>query len=123
VTAVASLLFLAAGGLEAIVHSVASSPAHAGQLALLGPTLVEYGTSALAHGLALAAPIVLAALIGNVGLALISRAAPAANVFSIALAGVLVIGGIVLVATTTELIGAIFDDAQRAVSVLLTGTT
>ena len=122
ISAIASLLFLAAGGLEAIVHSVAAGPAHVGQLAMLGPTLIEHATSAFAHGLALAAPIVLAALIGNVGLALISRAAPAANVFSIALAGVLVIGGLVLLATTTELVGSIFDDARRAVSVLITGT-
>ena len=62
ITAIAGLAFLAGGGLEAIVRSVAS-PVHTTQLALLGPMLMREGTAALGHGLALAAPIVLAALI------------------------------------------------------------
>lgn len=118
VMSLAGLVFLAVGGLEAIVQSAASGPAHVGHIALLGPVLLEQGVSAFGHGLALAAPIVLASLVGNIGLALVSRAAPAANVFSIALPGVLVIGGLVLLATSADLIGGLSDAARDATSIL-----
>jgi flagellar biosynthetic protein FliR len=118
ITSVAGLLFLATGGLESIVQSASASPATIGQLALLGPQLLAEGTSAFSHGLALAAPIILASLVGNVGLALINRAAPAANIFSIALPAVLVLGGIVLLATSGELVGGLLNDARSALDVL-----
>ncbi len=121
VTSIAGLVFLAVGGLEAIVHSVAASPAHIGHVALLGPELLREGTAAFTHGLSLAAPIVLAALVGNLGLALVSRAAPAANVFSIALAGVLILGGVVLLSTAGELVGGIATDARHSVDLLIGG--
>lgn len=122
VMSLAGLVFLAVGGLEAIVQSAAAGPAHIGHIAALGPILLEQGTSAFGHGLALAAPVVLASLVGNVGLALISRAAPAANVFSIALPGVLVIGGLVLLATAGDLVGGLSDMAREATSILVGDT-
>ena len=114
---IASLAFLGAGGLEAIVRSVAASPATITDVALLGPNLVRAATSAFGHGLALAGPIVLAALVANIGLAVMNRAAPAVNVFSISLPAVLVLGGIVLLATSGKLFGGIVDAAQREVAV------
>jgi flagellar biosynthesis protein FliR len=68
----------------------------------------------MGHGLALASPIVLAALVGNVALALMNRAAPAANVFSIAFAAVLVIGGIVLLATASGFVTGVAAVAKEA---------
>jgi flagellar biosynthesis protein FliR len=121
VMALAGLVFLAGGGLEAIVQSATSAPASVFHVGMLGPALLEHGTSAMGHGLALAAPIVLAALVGNIGLALISRAAPAANIFSIALAAVLIIGGLALVATSGELIAGLTGDAREAITVLTGG--
>ncbi len=121
VTTLAGLAFLTAGGLEAIVQSAAAAPAHPAQLAVLGPMLLEQGCSAFGHGLALAAPIVLAALVGNIGLALINRAVPAANVFAISLAGVLIIGGIALLGSAGEVVGRILDHAQQAVNILVDG--
>ena len=112
------LCFFAVGGLEAIVQSATSAPASITHVAFLGPALIEHGASAMSHGLALAAPIILAALVGNVGLALISHAAPAANIFSIALAAVLVIGGITLQATSGDLVGGLTRDARVAVTIL-----
>ncbi len=114
---IAGLAFLGAGGLEAIVRSVAASPATLTDVALLGPGLMRAATSAFGHGLALAGPIVLAALVANIGLAVMNRAAPAVNVFSISLPAVLVLGGIVLLATSGKLFGGIVDAAQRAVAV------
>ncbi|GEM_PF-1045338 len=121
VTTLAGLAFLAGGGLEAIVQSATSAPASVLHIGMLGPALLAHGTSAMGHGLALAAPIVLAALVGNIGLALISRAAPAANIFSIALAAVLIIGGLALVATSGDLIAGLTSDAREAITVLTGG--
>jgi flagellar biosynthetic protein FliR len=112
------LAFLAAGGLEAIVRSAAASPADLAQLSALGPALVRHATAAFTHGLALAAPIVLAALVGNLALAVMNRAAPAVNVFSIALGAVLVLGGGVLLATAAHLVGTATDTARSAIDLM-----
>jgi flagellar biosynthetic protein FliR len=114
---VAALAFLSGGGLEEIARSTAAAPARVEHLLSLGPALIEYGSSAFGHGLALASPIVLAALVGNVGLALMNRAAPAANVFSISLAGVLVIGGFVLLATASGFVTGVIEAAKNAGSI------
>ena len=80
------------------------------------PTLLRHGTAAFGHGLALAAPIVLAAFVGNLGLAVMNRAAPAVNVFSIALGGVLILGGVVLARRPARraLIATASTDDRRA---------
>jgi flagellar biosynthetic protein FliR len=118
-TTVASLAFLSAGGLEAIVRGVAAAPAaELSQLTDLGPALVRHATSAFGHGLALAAPTLLAAFVGNVALAVMNRAAPAVNVFSIALSAVLVLGGLVLLATAAQTIGAMIDTSRTAIDLL-----
>ncbi len=114
---IAALVFLGSGGLEAVVRSVAASPTSITDIALLGPELVRAATSAMGHGLALAGPIVLAALVTNIGLAVMNRAAPAVNVFSISLSAVLIVGGVVMVATSGTLFGGIADVARRAVAV------
>ncbi|HEY0991299.1 MAG TPA: flagellar biosynthetic protein FliR [Kofleriaceae bacterium] len=112
-----SLAFLAAGGLEAIVRSAGASPADLAQLATLGPAFVHHATAAFGHGLALAAPILLASFVGNVALAVMNRAAPAVNVFSIALSAVLVLGGMVLLATAAHLVAGATDTARAAIDV------
>ena len=114
---VAALVFLGSGGLEAIFRSVAASPTSVTDVAFLGPELVRAATSAMGHGLALAGPIVLASLVTNVGLAVMNRAAPAVNVFSISLPAVLILGGIVMLATSGTLFAGITDVARRAVAV------
>lgn len=118
ITAIAALAFLGAGGLEEIVRSASAEPARVGHLLSIGSALIEHGTSAFTHGLTLAAPMVLAALVGNIGFALMNRAAPAANVFSIALAGVLIIGGLVMLATASGFIGGVAEIAKQAVEII-----
>jgi flagellar biosynthetic protein FliR len=120
-TALAGLAFLEVGGLEATVRSVASGPVHVGQLVALGPELLRHATSAFTHGLTLAAPIMLAALVGNIGLAVMNRAAPAINMFSIALGAVLLVGGAILIATAAGLAGSALDTARDAATQLLGG--
>ena len=111
------LAFLAAGGLESIVRSAGSSPADLAQLAVLGPAFVHHATSAFGHGLALAAPILLASFVANVALAVMNRAAPAVNVFSISLSAVLILGGMVLLATAAHLVAGVTDTARTAIDV------
>jgi flagellar biosynthesis protein FliR len=101
-TTIASLAFLSVGGLEAVVRGVAAGPAQLSHFAALGPQLLTEGTAAFGRGFALAAPIVLAALVGNLGLAVLNRAVPSINVFSISLASVLIIGGLTLLATSAS---------------------
>jgi flagellar biosynthetic protein FliR len=117
-TTLASFAFLTAGGLEAVVRSAAASPANIAQLAALGPALIHHATSAFGHGLALAAPIMLAALAGNIALAVMNRAAPAINMFSIALSAVLILGGMVLLATSAHLVAGLSDTARAAIDAL-----
>jgi flagellar biosynthesis protein FliR len=114
--ALAGLAFLMTGGFEAVVRSTAE-PAHP-SLALLGPEVLRAATAAFGHGLALAGPVVLACLVGNLGLAVLNRAAPAINVFSISLAAVLILGGFVLLATSTSLVGGIVQAARDAIESL-----
>ena len=116
ITSLGSLAFLAAGGLEAIVRGVAA-PAHLLDLAALGPELVREGTAAMGHGLALAGPVVLAALVANIGMAVMNRAAPAVNVFSVALSAVLIAGGTILIGASGSIVGGIVHNAQQAVDV------
>lgn len=117
-TTLASLAFLRSGGLESIVTGVAGEPASMIDLALLGPSLIEHGTAAFGHGLALAAPVVIAALVGNLGLALMNRAAPAVNVFSVSLAAVLVIGGIAMIASSPAFVAGAISTAREAAAIL-----
>ncbi|MCX5742154.1 MAG: flagellar biosynthetic protein FliR [Proteobacteria bacterium] len=117
-TTIASLAFIQVGGFEAIARGVAGRPAHLTELAYLGPQLIEHGTAAFGHGLALAAPVVIAALVGNLGLALMNRAAPAVNVFSVSLPAVLMIGGLVLVASAPSFIAHVVSVARTAAAIL-----
>ena len=47
-----------------------------------------------------------------------NRAAPALNVFSIALAAMLIVGGVVLLASAAHLVGGATEAARTAVDIL-----
>lgn len=121
VAAVGGLAFLAAGGLEAMVRAIATP---VGPLALAhgleGALAAAIAVSAGALGVA--APILLTATIVNVGLALINRAAPAVNVFSVSLPIVLLAAGVALLATASHTAAAIDRTASDAVGLLLGGS-
>lgn len=117
-TTIASIAFLAAGGLEAVVRGAAASPARLSQVATLGPALLHHATASVAYGLSLAAPVMVASLAGNVALAVMNRAAPAVNVFSVALSAVMILGGVVLLATAAHMVAGMTDTAHAAVDVL-----
>ena len=104
VTATARAMWVAVGGFPGL---------------LTGSTeLLRQGTACFGYGLSLAAPIILAALIGNVGLAVMNRAAPAVNVFSIALSAVLLVGIALLIASAGGFVAGAVDVAHAAVTSL-----
>jgi flagellar biosynthesis protein FliR len=114
---IAGLAFLGANGLEALVRSVAT-PTSAIAVGTGCLELLRVGAAAFGHGLALAAPVVLAALVANVGLAVMNRAAPALNVFSVALSAVLALATTVLLSTTGSFVLGVSEVARQATQAL-----
>ena len=118
IAAIAGIAFLAADGLEALVRALATP---------VGPAVIADGlsgavTAALsvsAAAIGVAAPVLLAATVVNVGLALVNRAVPAVNVFSVSLPVVLLVAGIALLATASTTAGAIDHAAHDAVATLI----
>lgn len=121
ISVIAGLAFLAADGLEALVRALAV-PVTPTALAdgLTGATAAALAVMAAAIGIA--APVLLAATVVNLGLALINRAVPAVNVFSISLPVVLLVAGVALLSTAAVTAGAIDRAAADAVAVLAGGT-
>ncbi|HTE54155.1 MAG TPA: flagellar biosynthetic protein FliR [Kofleriaceae bacterium] len=95
----AGLAFLAAGGLEASVRVLAAAPSDVYSLQGGLDRIIHQSGEVLVAGLRVAAPALIAGTLTNLGLALVSRAAPALNTFSVMLAGMLIVGAIVLIAT------------------------
>jgi flagellar biosynthetic protein FliR len=116
-TSIAGLAFLGANGLESLVRGVAT-PASAFAVGNGCLDLLRVGTMAFGQGISLAAPIMLAALVTNVGLAVMNRAAPAMHVFSVALSAVLALGTTVLLASSGSFISGIAGAARQATQVL-----
>ena len=111
---VAALAFLGAGGLDALVRA-AATPADVAALPGAAAAAIAIAASATTWGLGLAAPIVLAALLGNLALALAHRAAAALNLFAVGLSTSLLVGGLALLATWSQLGAGMGDAAVRAV--------
>lgn len=116
ISALAGLAFLGAGGLEAGVRCIATPIAVHDLHHLTGA--INLSTSVMVHALAFAAPALIAATIINLGLAVMNRAAPALNVFSVSLTAVLLGGGLVLFASAPAMASAIDGTARTAVDLL-----
>ena len=114
---IAGLAFLAAGGLEAGVRALAT-PVDPAQLGLELSAAVELALGLTARAVGFAAPVMLAAVVANAALAVLSRAVPALNVFAVSLAAVLVGGGLILVATVPTTAAALDAIAADAVELL-----
>ena len=117
VATIGGLAFLAAGGLEAGVRAIAT-PINAGQLTADAVSAMAIATSITTRAVGFAAPVIVASILVNVGLALINRAAPAFNAFSIALVAVLIGGGLVLIAAAPATAAAIARTADDAVAII-----
>jgi flagellar biosynthetic protein FliR len=116
--ALAGIAFLVSGGLEAHVRALSWHGA---------PTLDALDslrTVALASGevmvtaLRAAAPLAIAGVVTHLALGFASRAAPALNVFSVSLACILVVGGLLLAATTPAFSGELLCAGRRAAQLL-----
>jgi flagellar biosynthetic protein FliR len=114
--ALAVLLFLSLDGHHTVVRAVHESftlspPSLGAPLGEIARGLVALAGKMFALAAQISAPVVAAALIANVGLAVVARAAPALNVFSISF-GVTILVGLAVLALAapglTASIGAAF---------------
>lgn len=115
---IASLAFLAAGGLEAGVRVLAAAPSDGFSLHRGTGGVIRQSGEVLVAGLRVAAAALIAGTLANIGLALASRAAPALNVFSVMLAGMLIVGAIVMLATAPVFARQMAEIGQRATDTL-----
>jgi flagellar biosynthetic protein FliR len=106
----ACLAFLAAGGLEQSIAALALAADASQTLSVI----VDRSGQVVILGLRGAAPMLVAALVANLAVALASRAAPAMNVFAVMLTVILVVGALVLVASAPALIREFVGDARMA---------
>lgn len=118
VRSLAGLAFLGMGGLEAVLLTLAAPPASAQSLLGALPQLIDRGAEVLVAGIQLAAPALAVSIIANLAAGLASRAAPALNVFSVALALVLVVGSAVLIATGPAFIAELMGNGRRMIDVV-----
>jgi len=112
---VASVAFIGFGGIEAAV-TVATGPV------IDGPSILEriqvlfvQSATVLPVAVRFAAPALIAATVANLAMGLMSRAAPALNVFSVMLSLVLVMGIAVMIATAPGTLRDISTMARLAV--------
>ncbi len=106
----ACLAFLATGGLELSIRALAVSTDATQSL----PAIVDRTGQVLVLGLRGAAPMLVAALVANLGVALASRAAPQMNIFAVMLSAILVVGALVMTASAPSLIREFSGDARMA---------
>ena len=118
-TTLVAFAFLTAGGLEAIVRSAAAAPASLNDLPDLGHAFIRHATASFAQGIVLAAPVLLASFVGNIALAVMNRAAPAVNVFSVALSAVMIVGGLVLLSTAAHMVSGLVETARSSIDALV----
>ncbi len=115
--ALAALAFIAAGGFDEAIR-VLAMPVHAWQLGGQPlQNLLEMSHVVLDAAVRLAAPLLLAGFIANLTMALVSKAAPALNVFSVMLALFLAVGFAILTATAPAFVRDIQALSQAATEV------
>jgi flagellar biosynthetic protein FliR len=95
----AGLAFLGAGGLETGVLVLAHAPVDGRTLATAVSSIVHGSGQMLVSAIRFAAPAMLASLVVYLAAGLASRAAPALNVFSVMFAVLILVGGIILLAS------------------------
>jgi flagellar biosynthetic protein FliR len=117
--ALGGLGFVLAGGLQTSVRVMAAPPitGFGAMGAVTG--LLRLGGDVLGLGLRFVAPALVAAIAVNGAVALASRAAPALNVFSVALALILIVVGAVLLATAAPFASDVSMVGRRAVEGIL----
>jgi len=101
---VSLLAFLFAGGLESCVRVIAIAPNSEVTLVAALVAVIKQTDDILVVALRFAAPAMIAGLVGYLGVALLSKASPAFNLFSIMLPALLVIGGFVLILTAPQFV-------------------
>jgi flagellar biosynthetic protein FliR len=112
------LAFFSGDGLPLTISALIRPPATAPTLLRALQLIIDECGRVMLVGLRLAAPALVAALIGNVAAGIAARSAPSLNFFSVALALLLVIGGFMLLAVAPMTAGEMSLAASRVVDVI-----
>ena len=115
---ITGLAFIGAGGIEAVARSVATGPANHATAIGWGAAVIERGDQVMGNGVALAAPVIIAVIIAQAGMALANRAAPALNVYAISFAVIMTVGALVMMTTAPTLVHHLWQMGQTAVDTL-----
>lgn len=112
--AMAALTFIAVGGLEAAIRALAL-PIDA-RIITAAPleTLMRLSHHVLGASVRIAAPLLLAGFVANVTMALVSKAAPALNVFAVMLSLFLAVGLVILQSTAPAFVRDLFEVGMHA---------
>jgi flagellar biosynthetic protein FliR len=117
----ALIVFFAVGGHHQLLVALSESfhrvpPGAAALDGGLFLAVLRLSAEVLAVAVQVAAPVMLVALLLNLALALVSRAAPTVNIFSVSLVAVLLLGLVTLSRTLPALQEAITSACQRAIA-------
>lgn len=112
------LAFFAGDGLPLTISALVRPPATGPTLLRALHLIIDETGRVMVVGLRVAAPALVAALIGNIAAGIASRSAPALNFFSIALALILVIGAFMLLAVAPLTAGEMSLAASRVADVV-----
>lgn len=116
--ALAALAFTSVGGFDEAVRALAL-PVNAWELSLQPvDAIMEVSNQVMVAAVRLAAPLLLAGFIANLTMALVSKAAPSLNVFSVMLALFLAVGFAIMTATAPTFIRDITAVAEGASDVV-----
>ncbi len=113
--ALAGLAFLGVGGLESSVRMLSAPGLTSPSPATILHESVRLLGQSCGYAIALAGPVLCAAVIANLAMGLASRAAPALNAFSVVLSCVLVLGGMAAISTSPMFIHGIVTIARNAI--------
>lgn len=111
---IAGLTFLSLGGLETTLRSLATPVVRADTLSRMMTNLMFTSGEVILVAVRVAMPIIAAGLAANLTCAVANRAAPALNVFSVMLALVLTVGGLILVASAPSFTREVLLAARAA---------
>lgn len=118
----AGLAFITTGGLELCIRAVAiAPPPSSATLAELARHVIDRAADVFELGLRFAAPLMVAGLVANIGVALASKAAPALNIFSVMLALLLLAGGVTMFATAPAFVAELRATARLAADAATAG--
>lgn len=112
-SAVCAFTFFSTNGPAEVIRALGAPLVGTGHPSGLLRMVIDQTGEVMVAAIRVAAPVLVATTLGNITFALASRAAPALNIFSVAFAGILFIGGVAFVVTMPHFLTEAQGAAQR----------